>query len=238
MLLDQRAGIGPKGSKIPALSVCREQSCSPKCHEVPGVHLPWGIPSSSTGLQCRCPPTLIRDSDPLLSGELGLSPECSGCRQSRCTWRDSGGCTRGDAGRSSAAARGATTSPCPPRSGTCHGKAVVSPGIPLREHCPSLKAELGGTRLPSLTCPSGWRGSAPHISSAGGGRAPTRTVQPMPLPPWPAAHPTPGRGKGKGGGGLAFWGEARGEIHSLCSEGHQGAAPVLLLGQLLPSCII
>lgn len=34
MLLDQSAGIDPEGSKIPGLSVCREQSCSPKCHEV------------------------------------------------------------------------------------------------------------------------------------------------------------------------------------------------------------
>lgn len=41
MLLDRSAGIDPEGSKIPALSVCRGQSCSPKCREVPGARLPW-----------------------------------------------------------------------------------------------------------------------------------------------------------------------------------------------------
>lgn len=63
----------------------------------------------------------------------GLSPGCSGCRRSRCTWRGSGGCTRGGAGRRSAAARGATSAPCPPRSGTCKGSLRCGRDAPLQE---------------------------------------------------------------------------------------------------------
>lgn len=74
---------------------------------------------------------------------------------------------------------------------------------------PSAGSQLPGAPRGALTCPSGWRGSAPRTSSAGGGRAPTRTAQPTPPPPWPAARPTPGEGEKKGQWGFGLLGAGR-----------------------------
>lgn len=68
----------------------------------------------------------------------------------------------------------------------------------------------------ALTCPSGWRGSAPCISLAGGARGPTGSAQPTPPLPWPAAHPTPGQEERKRAGrDFGCPEEGKGETHSL-----------------------
>ena len=98
-----RAAAGIR-SPIPAAAECRAARCAGCC---------------SSPRRCELPPLPICGWVPGGCGVPWCSPACSGCRQSRCIWRGSGGCTRGGQGRSSAASPGATISPCPSRSGTC-----------------------------------------------------------------------------------------------------------------------